>query len=120
MKREGVFNREVYAKLEQIVKAPYPFITYEELNLVCNLGLDFKGKNSSRDRNILADILGTISEHESRKERPMLSAIVVLKNSRPPAPSFGFFHYARELGVLKEGEDEQPFYFRQLRELGIN
>ncbi|MCX9086455.1 MAG: hypothetical protein OIN90_02695 [Candidatus Methanoperedens sp.] len=114
--QKETFNKEVYEKLKQLVKAPYPFITYEDLNIECNLGLNF---DHNRDRKILGDILGTISVQEVREGRPMLSAIVILKDSHPPKPSFGFFECAKKLGILKRGESQDVFYIRQLKELGI-
>ena len=118
MQRRGVFNEAVYNKLEERRRMKC-LITYSELNLECQLGLDFAGKNSQRDRNILADMLGTISKHEFDKGKPMLSAIVVMKNSHPPEPSFGFYNWAKKIGAWNPAQEtENKFYFRQLRELG--
>ncbi len=62
--QKETFNKEVYEKLKQKVKAR-EFITYEDLNIECNLGLNF---DLNRDRKILGDILGTISTYEVREK----------------------------------------------------
>lgn len=111
MKRGGNFNREVYEKLKKVARAK-ALITYSDLNEQCKLGLDF---NNINDRNKIADMLGTISEIEVLHENPMLSVVVVKKNSLPRTPSDGFFRYADKLKVRLPGESDRSLYYRQLR-----
>jgi hypothetical protein len=49
-------------------------------------------------------ILGRISDNEVAEGRPMLSAIVVTRDTKMPGE--GFFNLGRELHVVQPGEDE--------------
>jgi hypothetical protein len=106
-----MINKKVYEKLKAVAKAG-TVITYSELNSACNLDLDFK---NIKDRNILSEILGKISEYEVTYNRPMLSALVVYKGSIPLSPAEGFFTWANELKVKNEDETNLEFYYRQLK-----
>ena len=58
-------------------------------------------------------VLAPISEDEVAAGRPMLSAIVVSKDSSLPGE--GFFKLGQQLGVVEPGEDVQSFAERQIR-----
>lgn len=64
------------------------------------------------DRNRISDILDEISRTESSLGRPLLSAIVILKDENIPGD--GFFKMAKELR-LYDGSDDFRFWIRELR-----
>ncbi len=105
-------DKVVYEKLKEVAREQ-TVIPYSQLNIVCRLKLDL---SKIKDRNELARILGEISEFEVLHGRPMLSAVVVLKDQRPITPAYGFFTYADELGVRKKGESDTALFARQLQE----
>jgi len=104
-------NERVYDKLKEVAKRGTIPITYTELNDECNLGIKFEGDAGRKEIGI---ILGDISKREFQNNRPLISAVVVSKNSHPPKPSDGFYNLARELGLLKRGEKEEIFYSKEL------
>ena len=55
----------------------------------------------------LGELLGLISANEKKQGRPMLSAICVGTNGKPGE---GFLHYAKDLGYLKDGDEDQTFW----------
>ena len=60
-----------------------------------SVGLDMA---LAADRNEFARLLDEINEHEHEHGRPLISSIVVLKDSRVPGK--GYFDCARRLGRL--------------------
>ena len=56
---------------------------------------------------LIGEVIGLISKNELEQGRPMLSAIVVGVSGKP---SEGFFNWARELGVLEEGQDKETLW----------
>jgi hypothetical protein len=58
-------------------------------------------------------ILGRISTQEAEDGRPLLSAIVVSRDSKLPGE--GFFTLGQELQKVERGEDESAFARRQMR-----
>ena len=84
--------------------------TYSEVNSACELGLDF---NNIKDRNIIAEMLGELSESEYKSKRPLLSSIVVLKGQSPLHPADGFHKMAIRLGVNKN-QEENTFWVQEL------
>lgn len=56
---------------------------------------------------LVGGVIGLISKNELEQGRPMMSAIVVGVSGKPGE---GFFNWARELGVLAEGQDEVAFW----------
>ena len=90
-------------------------ITYSELATICDLGLDY---SSPGDRTKISNMLGDVAEFEFMHGRPMLSAVVVLKNSSPITPGEGFFDWADKLGVPRRGQvDNQKFWAMVLKEV---
>lgn len=113
-------NQIIYKKLIEVARAGAHkrygertgLITYSELNDKCQLGLDL-GKDSNKNQ--LCDWLGKINEEEGRRCAPMISAVVVLKDSTPPRPGHGFFECAQSLGKMKPGQSEDDFYRAELK-----
>ena len=69
--------------------------------------------SSVNARNIGNVVLDFISIAEHDVGRPMLSAIVVNAQTSRPGPRF--FDTARFLEVMKEDQDEESFWFGELR-----
>lgn len=63
-------------------------------------------------RKVLGDMLDEISRAEDASGHPLLSAVVVQKESSMPGN--GFFVLARELGRWN-GSDEQGFFVKELK-----
>ena len=63
------------------------------------------------DRNRIAQILGEISTYEHHQGRPLLSAVVILKDENIPGE--GFFSLAYDLS-LYNGGDKDTFWLREL------
>src|SRR3989344_1712262 len=98
-------NDIVRKKLVEIAKTKR-IIFYEDLVNECNLSLNLENIN---DRNQLSSILGEISKNEldSKPQRPPISVLVVLKNSKEIMPSYGFFSYMDELHIRKPKETDK-------------
>jgi len=62
----------------------------------------------------IGGLIGAISRNEVRLNRPMLSTIVVGVNGKPGE---GFYNWARDLGVLKAGEDESAFWKNERKKI---
>jgi hypothetical protein len=88
------------------------WIGYEELNQACGLGLDL---GTDQGRNRVGEFAGAVSEFEVNKHRPMLSAVLVHKQS-PREPGPGFYKWADKLGQRKPGESDKVLWFRLLNE----
>ena len=86
-------------------------MTYTDLNITCNLDFNF---NNIDDRNRISHILGYIARTEVEAERPMLSAIVILKGHSPLQPAHGFHSYAEKLGIHTKDKDD-IFWAKELR-----
>ena len=99
----------VYKKLKERA-SKNKTISYSDLVSECHLNLDL---SKSKDRNALSEILGEIADFEVKQDKPMLSAVVVKKGQN--YPSYGFFTYADELKVRKEGESDKELFERQLK-----
>ena len=110
-----MINQQVYEKLKEVARRRGMhgdgIITYTELNEECNLNLNY---DVIKDRNEIAHILGEISKEEYKNNRPLLSAVVVLKGSHPPVPAFGFFNLMEELKLRKKGESKNIFFVKEL------
>lgn len=88
------------------------WIGYEELNQACHLGLEL---GTDQGRNRIGEYVGAVSEFEVDKYRPMLSAVVVHKQS-PRQPGPGFYKWADELGQRRPGESDKALWFRLLND----
>jgi len=83
-------------------------INYEEVGKLGNLSM-----GNPDHRNQLADILDDINREEHRTGGPMLSVVVVKKDSRRPGK--GFFELARELGRQAPDVDDETFFITELK-----
>lgn len=61
----------------------------------------------------IGKILGPISEKEAAEGRPLLSAIVVSRDTKMPGE--GFYSLGLQHGLVEPGEDEEAFAHRQMR-----
>lgn len=77
-------------------------MTYQDVAVI--VGLPLTGSHMGSET---GHLLGEISEDEVLQGRPMFSALVT-KNDGWPGP--GFFAFAKRLGKLEEGDDEQKFW----------
>lgn len=89
------------------------YVFYTETGSWVNLDM-----NNPAERNILADILGIISEREYKEGRPCLSVIVVLKENH--MPSYGFIEWMTQLGVYSGSHDhkkQNKFIFDEMKKV---
>ena len=84
-------------------------ISYSEVGKVVGLDMANPGERSK-----LANTLDEINREEHERGRPLLSAVVVQKDTAHPGT--GFFDLARELGKQKpHEEDDVTFYAKELK-----
>jgi hypothetical protein len=79
--------------------------TYQDIAVI--MGLPVSGSHMGKET---GHILGEISEDEVLSKRPMLSGVAVGVSGKPGP---GFYGLAREIGLLKAGEDEISFWQTQ-------
>ena len=80
----------------------FGFCTYQEIAQAN--GWPMRGNQMGK---LIGEVVGLISKNELEQGRPMMSAIVVGVSGKPGE---GFYSWARELGALAEGEDEEAFW----------
>jgi hypothetical protein len=97
----------VHARLIQAAHAR-EFVHYGELAKM--LGIDMDNPHFGAQ---VGKVLGEISEDEVAAGRPMLSAIVVSRDTM--LPGHGFFSLGQELHLVEPGEDEMAFAIRQIK-----
>ncbi len=85
-------------------------IFYSEVGKVVELDMANPGERSK-----LANILDEINREEHRLGKPLLSVVVVQKESGHPGK--GFFDLARELGKQKPDEDYRDFFAVELEKV---
>jgi len=95
----------IYERLKEVAKSRRT-ITYSELAPLARLNM-----SNAPDRTEIARILDEISNYEYDHGRPLLSAVVIRKDTN--LPGSGFFTLARELGLLT-GDDKDGFYRDEL------
>ena len=99
--------------IEQVKSGDYEqtIIRYSTLAREFQLPLE-----TSHDRNNLFKILDDINrfEHEDKKERPLLSVVVVTEEGLPGP---GFYKLAKVLGKQKSWEDNDSFAIKARKEL---
>tara|TARA_Y100000034_G_scaffold121309_1_gene165360 strand:- start:25 stop:408 length:384 start_codon:yes stop_codon:yes gene_type:complete len=117
-----MINEKVYEILKEYSRKN-EFITYSDLNKKCNLNLDF---DNVEDRNKIAKILGDISTHENKNNRPLLSALVILTPRKtssfstraPPisrtSPAKGFYNLVHRLKLKEPGETDEIFWIKEV------
>jgi hypothetical protein len=101
-------NEQIYEKLKEVARAN-TVIYYSDI--VPLAGLDMSLPN---DRYEIGAILDDINQYERELGRPMLSSIVVHKDTLIPGQ--GFFTLARALGLFI-GNDRDKFYIQELRKV---
>ncbi len=98
------FCEEVAERLRQVSR-DRTVINYGDI--VAMLEIDV---NNPRDRNDVNMLLYDINRQEMKEGRPLLTAVVVRKDTLKPGR--GFFRFAREEGLLLFG-DKNTFYLRE-------
>ncbi len=98
----------IYEKLKEVARTAT--VTYYSA-IAPLAGLDMDSPN---DRYKIGAILDDINQHERELSRPMLSAVVVHKDTLMPGQ--GFFTLARALGLFI-GNDRDKFYIQELRKV---
>lgn len=93
-------------------------ITYSDLNQKCELGLDF---GYPPDKKLMGELLGEISEHEHKRNRPLLSALVLQKSGKMDQGDgfykmcerlgFGPFHELKSDRTFEKGQRETVYNF---------
>ena len=96
---------EVYCKLIQIAKASN-VVHYDDI--AQTMGLPLSGNYMARQ---VGEMLGIISTIEHFFGRPMLSAVVVRKDTGEPGD--GFFELAEELGKFNPNSQQRNSFWRQ-------
>ncbi len=112
MNEEKIAQSKEYFVVYSILIAAakhHGFATYQEIAQA--IGLPTAGSFMGLR---LGEVLGAISENERNQGRPMLSAIAVGKNGKI---SEGFFSWAKKLGCLQEGDDEQAFWQNECKKI---
>ncbi len=108
-KKQGhKMHEAIYERLKQVAR-DQTIITYSEIAPLAGLNM-----SSPADRSRSSRILGEISTYEQEQGRPMLSAVVVLREKKLPGE--GFFRLAKELGLFTE-EDKLAFFCHELTEV---
>ncbi len=108
-------NKIIYEKLKEVAQKGKQnnidgIIYYEEVMLLA--GLD---RENPADREIkLRDMLDNINREEHENGIPMITAIVVRKDTKIPGK--GFFELAREMDLHK-GRDDEKFWINEIRKV---
>lgn len=66
------------------------------------------------DRNRIGELLDEINRYEFANNRPLISAVVVQKDSMRPGQ--GFFKLARSLGLFT-GNNKESYYIQELKKV---
>lgn len=85
------------------------FATYQEIAQAC--GLPTAGSYMS---SVVGSILGEISKNELEHGRPFLSSIAVGVSGKPGP---GYFPWAKQLGIVKEDQDEETFFTQECKKI---
>lgn len=101
-------NKAIYEKLKEVAKAQ-GITAYSDIAPLA--GLDMANPDH---RHKIAEILGEISRAEHTLGQPMLSAVVIQRDSVMPGQ--GFFTLARELSLYAGGND-QVFFNEELKKV---
>ena len=92
-------TKTIYEEIKEVAKNGGT-VHYSEIAPL--IGLDL---NSRKDLNRLIDILDGINRSEHNEERPLLTAVVVNKNTKIPGD--GFFNLAKKLGLYNGGDNRK-------------
>jgi hypothetical protein len=101
-------HEQIHEKLKEVAQRS-TVTYYSDIAPMADLDM-----NLPNDRFEIGVILDDINRHERELGHPMLSAVVVHKESLKPGQ--GFFTLARSLGLFV-GNDEDKFYIQELRKV---
>jgi hypothetical protein len=101
-------HEEIYERLKEVAKGG-TVTYYSDIAPMARLDM-----NLPNDRYEIGAILDAINQYEHRADRPMISAVVVHKDSLKPGR--GFFVLAQSLNLF-DGKDEDKFYINELRKV---
>ena len=83
--------------------------TYQEIAQAC--GLPTAGAFMA---SVVGQILGVISQNELAHNRPFLSTLAVGVSG---TPGEGLYNWAKQLGVMKEDEDNDSFFTKERNQI---
>jgi len=107
---EVIMNKRIYNKLIEVAKKGT--VIYEsDLAKVAAMNMSLPHERRELDRQ-----LDEINSYEREQGHPVLSAVVIQKESH--MPNIGFFEFCKDIGLLKN-EDEDEFYIKELRKVYI-
>jgi len=101
-------DNAIYEKLKEVANKKQ-IIYYSEIAHLARLDMSIP-----HDRERLGAILDEINREELKQGHPMLSAIVVQKNTNLPGQ--GFFTLAQSLDLFV-GSDKDKFYIKELKKV---
>ncbi|MFA5374265.1 MAG: hypothetical protein WC455_00690 [Dehalococcoidia bacterium] len=103
-------NKKIYSKLIEVAKKDT--VIYEsDLAKAAGMNMSLPHERRELDRQ-----LDEINSYEREQGHPVLSAVVIQKESH--IPNRHFFEFCRDAGLLKGG-DEDEFYIRELRNVHV-
>jgi len=98
-------NSDIYERLKEVARGGRK-ITYGEIAPMADLNM-----SKPPDRREIGRILDSISTREHEEGRPLLSAVVVRRNTRYPGK--GFFRLAQGLGIY-DGTNDLAFFIKEI------
>ena len=99
-------SQKIYAEILRVAKNK-GMTFYSDIAPLAGLNMGM-----ASDRSRIANILDSISTAEHRSGRPLLSAVVILKEENIPGQ--GFFSLAKRLG-LYDGSDDTQYWTEEVR-----
>ncbi|MFA5055370.1 MAG: hypothetical protein WC562_04245 [Dehalococcoidia bacterium] len=103
-------NKKIYNKLIEVAKKNT--VIYEsDLANAAGMNLSLPHERRELDRQ-----LDEINSYEREQGRPVLSAVIIQKDSHMPGRHF--FEFCRDIGLLKS-EDEDEFYIKEQRKVYV-
>ena len=103
-------NKKIYNKLIEVAKKGT--VVYEnDIAKVASMNMSLPHEIREMDRQ-----MDEINNCEREQGHPVLSAVVIQKDSHMPKKHF--FEFCRDIGLLKN-EDEDEFYIRELRNVHV-
>jgi len=101
-------HEAIYERLKEVAREG-DIIFYEGAGEIAGLDMD----NPDHRWKVLPEYLDEISTYEHQQRRPLLSAVVVRKDTI--CPGTGFFKMARAHGVCCPQENELDFFALELK-----
>lgn len=104
MTTDWMNTKEYFVTYSIMINAAQHFglCTYQEIAQA--IGISTAGNYMG---SVVGELIGLISRNEIEQGRPMLSSIVFGVTGKPGA---GYFAWAKDLGLFKEGDDEMAFW----------